>query len=188
VGCVEPVLWDQRCYVAHSNNIIGPVIEDGTNQEFESFMRHLLTPESKFKEDCLRLSGLVRMIHDLANSSEGSEIRQYLTDEISLRVKDAFPPLPGIIGAPNNTDNFIRFEINRKQAVIMELFGIHGMWYEPGAPGPLRWPSLNAGNRDTQERPNANAQRSTSPMSTSSGYSSGNPVGLRDTQLWEETD
>ncbi|KAI9771977.1 MAG: hypothetical protein M1839_002570 [Geoglossum umbratile] len=85
----EVLLMDQRQYLLHPNNIIGDIIEKGTDEEFGAFKTHLLSPESSFRTNCFHLSGVVRMIKKLANTEENSEIRIYLAEEIGLRITEA---------------------------------------------------------------------------------------------------
>jgi hypothetical protein len=60
--------------------ITNDVVEQVTDAEFEEMKDFLLNPRNFIKDNCLRLSGLVDMITDLANAPENTDLREYLTN------------------------------------------------------------------------------------------------------------
>ncbi len=85
---IEVILLIQECqYSSESSKSIGDVIEYGTSEEFEHLRKTLLGPQTKFTEDILRLSGVVRMVENVAFSSKESELRGILGEEIRERLQ-----------------------------------------------------------------------------------------------------
>lgn len=87
---IEILLVNQRKQLLRDNVTLGNVFEDGTDEEFEELLRFLLNPANRVRETCLLLSGVSKMIIDLADASPNSEIRQYLGSAVKLRVQDIF--------------------------------------------------------------------------------------------------
>jgi hypothetical protein len=182
VSCVDALLLDQQAYIAHPNNIIGDVIEKGSDEEFEAMRQYLLSPDDSFKEICLRLSGIVRMIKDLADSDGNSELRNYLAKEIDYRIQEAMPPLNGTANFRVSPETRVEFTIERSHRVIYEIFGISSTGF-PDDMRAVRPGSQVAGNNDF-----GSARQFSQPSSPStSGISchSDDPLGLRGEQKWQ---
>ena len=98
---LEVILMIQECrYSSETRQSIGDVIEDGTSEEFEHLRKILLDPQTKFTDDILRLSGIVRMIKAVAFSSQESDLRGILGDEIRERLQFwAQPATPNLHSA-----------------------------------------------------------------------------------------
>lgn len=86
----EILLIDQNQHVMRPETIIGNVIEQGTDAEFDEMVDFLLDPKNLVKDNCLRLSGVSEMISDLADAQDGSELREYLARQVKRRVQDVF--------------------------------------------------------------------------------------------------
>jgi hypothetical protein len=93
VESMEVLLVDEDRHLRDSTTTLGKVIAHGTDEEFEAMKAFLLSEENTFKECCLRLTGVQRMITDLSETRKSqTELRAYLVKAIGERIEYVFGP------------------------------------------------------------------------------------------------
>ncbi|KAB8233909.1 uncharacterized protein BDW43DRAFT_310905 [Aspergillus alliaceus] len=91
-----------------------PDVASASDEEWPSFMNHLLSPALGLKEACLRLSGVADMIQRLKGLDE-SELRTYLVDNIGQRVKGVLgneKTLPGYVDDVEDDESMADADLN----------------------------------------------------------------------------
>ena len=118
---LEIILLDQKCHF--HDKTIGEIIEQGTNEEFENWRNSILSPEVHLKEDCMRLSGVVRMIQKLSDSTQSSEVRQILAEEVQERFQIWGERLEGS-DQTDQEEPILRLPEILQERFVNEIFGI----------------------------------------------------------------
>jgi hypothetical protein len=126
----EVVLADEDRHLLDGSTTISRVIQQDAEDEFEKVKEFLCSPENNFKESCLRLSGLQDMIHKLADTPKGTDLRAYLQDTVRSRIEDLFGPAGRVVDDP--LEDITKIEITDLTFDINTIFGIHiGVTDEP---------------------------------------------------------
>jgi hypothetical protein len=130
IGSQEVILVDQDKAIVNSDKTFGQIL-DGTVEEFEELKRFLLDPVNGFRDNCLQLTGLSNMIHDMANAPLDSVLRRYLEEHVKLRIRS-------IYGDPIKFINEVAAEApsavaDQQQFDVVNVLGIMISVKEPSA-------------------------------------------------------
>lgn len=107
-----------------STSTIGNVIDSGTDEDFENLKRFLLSEANNFKDCCLRLTGVSRLIFNLSNTpKEDSNLRSYLIKALAERINNIFGSAGFVAG--DDLDEATKIEFDPLQLTIWQLFGIN---------------------------------------------------------------
>jgi hypothetical protein len=176
------VLIDQTLHYGGPTNIIGRIIENGTDDKFARF-KHRVQADQPFRDICLRLNGVTEMIEDLANQPDGSQVRTYLSEIIRRQVESAIGgdvPWTGL----RSSDECIRFTSSWAQRDICDILGI----VVPGLRGREAATTATMGTGGHESEADLDEKRQSSPSASSvTSYMSEPtaPLGASGRMGWE---
>lgn len=148
VESMEVLLVDEDRHLRDSTTTLGKVIAQGTDEEFEAMKEYLLSEENTFKECCLRLTGVRRMIIDLSETRKReTELRVYLVKAIRERIEDVFGPS----GCTDDSlEETTQIEPDPLQFTIWHVLGIHIKFCSGPPPPDFKLPPGQGGKNGSR--------------------------------------
>lgn len=119
----EFLLVDQSEALLRPNVTLEAVLEDGSDEDFKSLVSDLIDPSLQVRETCLMLTGVSRMILDLADSPTDSAIHRYLARRVKERIEYVMGTNPESPSAASPTERR-KIQDGPPQRYIVSLFGI----------------------------------------------------------------
>jgi hypothetical protein len=148
----EVLLVNEDRPLMDATTTIGKVIASGTDEEFEVMKKFLLSEENNFKECCLRLTGVRRMIINLSDTpKKDKELRGYLIKAVEERIKNIFGSAGLADDNPLDEKNEIKFD--PLQLAIWQLFGIDINFENGPLPPDFRPRTVPTGSYSSRHHP-----------------------------------